>query len=256
MWNDYKKLDAISNTLIMLVILAASIGIGMRVIHLPLFQLKTVDVVSANEKKDLLKHVTRDQIEQVVQNEITGNFFTIDLAAVRQAFLALPWVRDMTIKREWPNRLIVALEEHTLLARWGNEALVNTHGEVFHAEVEHALPVFFASMESSAQEITQRYMRFSQLLAPLNQHIAEVSLSARHAWQIRLKIGTLLELGREEVEARLARYVSVYERSIAYLNQQAPLAYMDLRYSNGIAIRLPAATQLLAPHKPGFREAT
>ena len=256
MWNDYKKLNVASNTLIALVILVASAGIGMRIIHLPIFQLKAIDVVSANEGKDLLQNVTRRQIERIVQNEISGNFLTVDLVAVRQAFLALHWVRDMTIKREWPNRLHIELEEHTALARWGSDALVNTHGEVFHAEVEHVLPIFFSSIDESAQEMTKRYKRFSQLLAPLKQYVAEINLSARHAWQIRLKVGTVLELGREKVEARLTRYVSVYDRSIAYLNQQEPLAYMDLRYANGMAIRLPAATKLLAPYKPGFKEAT
>lgn len=256
MWNDYKKLNVIASTLIALIILAASVGIGMRIIYLPMFNLKTIDVVSEHGQTASFKHVTSDEIKRVAQHQIAGNFFTVDLATVRQAFQTIPWVRDITIKREWPDRLYIVLEEHKPLARWGSEALVNTHGEVFYAEVAHVLPVFSSSIENSSQEITEHYKRFAEQLAPLKQLIAEINLSARHAWRIQLKSGTILELGREQVQARLARYVSVYNRSIAYLNQQEPLAYLDLRYDNGIAIRLPTEMKLLAPYKPGFEDAT
>ena len=64
-----------------------------------------------------------------------------------------------------------------------------------------------------------------------------VSVTPRHAWQIRLDSGTVLELGRDQVEARLARLASVYDRTIAPLNRR--IEYVDLRYPNGFAVRIP-----------------
>ncbi|MGH8683974.1 MAG: cell division protein FtsQ/DivIB, partial [Nitrosospira sp.] len=76
---------------------------------------------------------------------------------------------------------------------------------------------------------------FSKLLRPLQQSIEQINLSPRRAWQVRLENGTILELGREQMEARLERYARVHDRSIAQLNQQ--LSYVDLRYPNGFAVR-------------------
>ena len=221
----------------------------------PLKQISIKAIHGTHPDSVTLQQITREQIEPIVRNEISGNFFTVDLAAVRQVFMKLPWIRDMKIQRDWPHGLKLMLEEHVVLARWGSKALVNTYGEIFHAVVDEKLPVFLGSTEKNSQEVAQRYTRFNQLLAPLQQNIAEIGVSPRYAWHIRLETGTVLELGRNEVEARLARYASVYNYSIAQLSQQEPLAYMDLRYPNGFAVRMPEATQQIS-HKLGARGET
>ena len=50
----------------------------------------------------------------------------------------MPWVRQAMVRREFPNRLRVQLQEHRAVALWGSEAesrLVNNFGEVFEANV-------------------------------------------------------------------------------------------------------------------------
>ena len=80
-------------------------------------------------------------------------------------------------------------------------------------------------------------------------------MTPRYAWRIQLNTGTVLELGRENIKERLERYVLVYGHSIARLSQDGPLAYVDLRYPNGFAIRMPEAMQH-APRKSGSRKET
>ena len=103
------------------------------------------------------------------------------------------------------------------------------------------MPVFKAPMEANAKAVTQNYQQFSTMLKPLNQSISAIYLSSRHAWRIRLNSGTILELGRHEIERRLLRYVSIYDHSIEHLNRDEPLAYVDLRYPSGFAVSLPKA---------------
>ena len=135
------------------------------------------------------------------------------------------------------------IEEHEAMARWGNSALVNTYGEVFRASVDDVLPVFTGPMEESSRVVAEQFVSFNNILKPLRQRIAKVDLSPRHAWCLRLHTGTVLELGREEVERRLARYASAYDQSIALMDGQESLIYMDLRYPNGFAVRLPEVMQ-------------
>ena len=71
-----------------------------------------------------------------VAPKLSGNFFTVDLKRAREAFESVPWVRQAVVKRQFPNRLRVQLQEHQPEAFWGADAesrLVNTQGEVFEA---------------------------------------------------------------------------------------------------------------------------
>lgn len=242
MWDNHQTLDLIAKLLTASVVAVASYGISLHIVRLPYFPIKEINIrmLSGDERdRQELQYVTREEINRLIKHELEGNFISVNLTAVREAFVKLPWVRDAKVNREWPHGLNVMLEEHRAVAYWGDHALVNTYGEVFRVTVTMDLPVFTGPNEASAQEVAQQYQRFNKLLAPINQQIAEISLTSRYAWRLRLNTGTILELGRNEVEQRLARYVSVYNHSIARWNLQEPLTYVDLRYPNGFAIRVP-----------------
>lgn len=254
MWDNHHMLQLLANLLFVLVALAATYTIGSWVVNSPVFPLKQVIVSGTDSSNGELKHVTREQIDKVVRSRVTGNFLTVDLDATRDAFEKLPWVRVANVRRHWPQTLEVTLEEQVVMARWGNEALVNIHGEVFDgagATVDGKLPVFIGLPESS-RDVARQYVVFNKLLQPLQQHITQLNLSPRRAWRIYLENGTVLELGRDQMEARLTRYVSAYARSLAPLNRQ--LAYVDLRYSNGFAVRMPESQQQES-RKPALKKA-
>jgi cell division protein FtsQ len=183
-----------------------------------------------------IAHTTRDQVQAIVAAQLEGNFFTLDLDATRAAFHSLPWVRQANVRRQWPDRLEVEIEEHVALARWRDTALVNTYGEVFEAATSELLPTFIAPDGTSA-ELAQRYRDFRQLLSPLGRRPTQVLMSERHAWQLKLDDGDLLELGCERMSERLQRLVTAYDRTLAQLPARA--YRVDLRYPNGFAVRLP-----------------
>jgi len=183
-----------------------------------------------------LRHVTREQIENVVRRELRGNFITVDLAATRAAFGQLPWVRSVSVRRHWPARLEVALEEHVPFARWGSAALVNAQGEVFAAAYDGELPLFVGP-EGAAREIAIQYRYFQRSLEAIGEVPVEVQVTARRAWQLRLRSGLTIALGRESIEARLARFVASHGRTIGRLGRRVD--YVDLRYANGFAVRIP-----------------
>ena len=207
-------------------------------VRLPIFPLREIAIAGS------LGHVTREQVQLIVEQELRGNFFTLDLARTQSAFQKLPWVRTVAVRRQWPDRLDVLIEEHQPLARWNNRALVNTRGEIFAAASSADLPVFNGD-DSAVREISEHYVAFSKLLAPIGLKPRTINLSARHAWQIRLADQTLLELGRREVLPRLDKFVRVYPQTLGRL--KFPVEYVDLRYPNGFAVRAPSA--LLQPPK-------
>ena len=156
-------------------------------------------------------------------------------------------MRSVSIRREFPHRLLVQLEEHQALARWNNNALVNLQGEVFVADSGQVLPGFIGQ-DGTSYEVVSHYEQFSRQLAALDMRVAQLALSPRHAWQLRLSNGMVLELGRENMQQRLERFVSVYP----YLGgggqgatDRNTVRYVDLRYRNGFAVKRAAEDKQL-----------
>ena len=181
-----------------------------------------------------LKNTAPAHVEAAI-SKISGNFFALDLAEVRERVERLPWARRVAVRRVWPATLEVTVEEHVALARWGDDALVNTHGERFSAKAVEPLPLFTAP-GGSAAEVTRRYRRFTQIVEPLGTGIERVVLTQRHAWQLKLGNGMHIMLGRDAdlAEERLRRFVDAYP-SVRKKQHE----YVDLRYPNGFALRVP-----------------
>ena len=228
MWDNAPLLRNIANALIVFSVLAMLYGVIHYAVHLPgLFPLQSVRLSAEPQRVDAAEML------QVMRNEVQGNFFTVDIERLRQSLEKLPWVRNVSIRREFPRSLEVQLEEYQALARWNGSALVDSQGEVFVAKSERVMPDF-VGQDGTAAEVTRRYEQFSQQLAALDLQVTRLILSPRHAWQLRLSNGMVLELGREDVQQRLARFVEAYPYSLAAIQNQAK--YVDLRYSNGFAV--------------------
>lgn len=230
MWNKPQLLNWVANFLFATSIVMMLYGLLYVVVHLPIFPLREVKVDGQ------LTHVTREQIKLIVARHLKGNFFTLNLERTREAFQKLPWARNVTVRRQWPDQIVVVVEEHEALARWGNLALVNRHGELFHAAADAELPVFYGPGDG-VMEVTKGYGLYSQALNRANIKIEQVILSPRRAWEIKTDQGMLIVLGRVDVVNRLERFVKAYEHTISQLNVK--LKYVDLRYPNGFAVRKP-----------------
>lgn len=234
MWDRPQQLNMLSRALFGLSLLLALYGALHYLVRLPAFNLSVVQLEAVPLNVNLA------QIEAVLDSELNGNFFTVDLEHLQQKLEAVPWVRRAHVRRYIPWQLKMTLEEHVALARWDKTTWVNQQGELFQAQINDKdiaaiLPNFLGSPES-AFEVTQMYFEFNRLLMPLKQTISYVSLSPRRAWQVRLQNGMLLDLGREKVLSRLARFVAVYPQSLAAV--QGSVNYVDLRYPNGFAVNM------------------
>ncbi|WP_137937740.1 cell division protein FtsQ/DivIB [Chitinivorax sp. B] len=230
MWDKPQLLMWLANLLYALAALLFMYALLFVLINLPVFPVRQIQVSGD------LHHITREQVQYIVRHELKGTFFTLNLDRTRKAFEKLPWARNVSIRRRWPDRLEIALEEHSALARWGSSALVNTYGELFDAASNDNLPVLDGPMGTSA-EVSKGYLEIRDMLAPIERRPMSVTLSARRAWSVKLDDGTLVEVGRENVKARLSKFVAAYPRTLAVLNRN--IEYVDLRYPNGFAVRMP-----------------
>lgn len=180
---------------------------------------------------------------------LAGNFFSVDLQQARAAFESVPWVRRAVVRRVWPDRLTVRLEEHQPAALWQGavaepaaDRLVNAQGEVFEANVgdveDEDLPTL-AGPDGSAAEMLAMYRRVQPALARLDLGIERLQLSGRGSWRAELDSGAVVELGRGTA-AELTARTELFARTLTQVTArwQQPLEYADLRHRDGYAVRL------------------
>lgn len=230
MWDNVPLLRNIANGLIVVSLLLLLLGMAYQILRLPIFPLRAVELAAAPQR------VSVELLEKVAREQVIGNFFSVDLAQTRQQFEKLPWVRKVNVRRKFPERVEVEIEEHVALAIWNNTALVNTHGEVFEAERVAGLPQFNGQPDTAAQ-MAQMYTELNRIVEPLSHRIVQLSLSPRFAWQAKLDDGMVVELGREEMLQRMTRFVAAYPYGTAKKGR-APLR-VDLRYRNGFTLYQP-----------------
>lgn len=241
MWHRPRLLTAIADLLLVAAgtaLLFAAVVWGAP--RLRLFPLQEVAI------KHELRELRQDDIEQALSPVLQGNFFTINPEAVRLALEQLPWVRHAEVWRKWPARLEVRIEEQQAAAHWGDGQgeLVNTFGEVFTAPLARpqALPRLSGPVGSSG-EVLRRYAEFAEQLKPTGTRPAQLALSPRLAWLLKMENGMLVELGREQAKApillRLQRFVDYYP-TLSETRLGRPLV-VDMRYPNGFALRFPAS---------------
>ncbi|WP_407941144.1 cell division protein FtsQ/DivIB [Nitrogeniibacter aestuarii] len=236
LWHRPALLNLISDVLLLTAAAILGYAIVVWVANRPSFQLREVVVLTPPAQ------VSAEQLEYAARSAVKGNFFTVDLAHVRESFEKLPWVRHAQVRRRWPDALELKLEEHQAVAYWtvtdsGDTRLVNRQGEVFVAASNARMPLF-AGPEGYAPYLLAQYTRFAEVLKPLGHDLVEVGLSAREAWQLTLDDGLVIRLGRDQerapAEARLNRFVSAYPKALAQRDMQVAVA--DLRYPNGFAL--------------------
>ncbi len=157
------------------------------------------------------------------------------MGELKAAAEELSWVGRVSLRRVWPDRLQVRVEEHRPLARWNADALVTAEGIVFHpgtGTIPAGLPVLEGD-DTRAPEVVRRYQQWRDDLMLVGHLIQVLSVDPRGDWRLELVMGTELRLGTGDIEERLARFIA----SAPQLEAAGQPLEVDLRYSNGFAVK-------------------
>ena len=225
-----------------LLVVMALAALGLWASRHPAFAIRGITVSGD------VTHNNAPTLRANVAPHLSGTFFTLDLNRARAAFEAVPWVRQAVVRRDFPNRLRVQLQEHRAVAYWGPEGesrLVNSFGEVFDAnlgEVEQEALPRLQGPEAQSAQILAAYQALQPLFESLDLPLEQLELSGRGSWRARLDTGAVIELGAgslPEVQARSQRFLQTLTQvSARYGRKPEALETADLRHQDGYALRL------------------
>ncbi len=188
-----------------------------------------------------IRNLQPADLQRAVAAHLGTGFFRVDAKAVQDAAMALPWVRKVTVRRVWPDVLLLWVEEQIPFARWGADGLVTAEGVVFRprqAEIPSDLPLLSGDDGESA-EVTEDFRKIQAKVDSLGLKVIRLEINRRGAWTVGFGNGPDLALGAQQQEERLARFLRVFPvlRAQGQLNaEHRSLASVDMRYSNGVAV--------------------
>jgi cell division protein FtsQ len=133
--------------------------------------------------------------------------------------------------------VVVRVWERQPLARWGATSLISHRGESFTpaaGTLPAGLPVL-SGPKGTEGLLVESLAHFGEVLAPAGLKVVVIEIDERGAWSVALDAGLAMRLGRDRIEERLRRFADVALPTLGDRIQQ--VAYVDLRYGNGFAVR-------------------
>lgn len=179
-----------------------------------------------------------EQVRGAVSNELAKPGWR-SAADVANAVQDLGWVREVRVRRQWPDVLHVAVARETVAAHWGDDAWLTASGKTVPAPADpgdprlRGLPTFHASVSDGP-----RAMRVFDMLSGAAEaaglRIVHLRESVGGDWTTTFADGLQVILGATDLRARFDRFVAVYDAALR--DAPAPVQYVDARYHTGVAV--------------------
>lgn len=181
-----------------------------------------------------IRHIDVEELQEIIQTGIYGGFFSLDIDGVQSQIEAMPWVYKASVRRKWPDRVTINIEEQKPIARWGEKGLLNRYGDVFLvANPVEPLPVI-SGVDGREKVLIEAFLRNDGLLRTVGLGLIGLHEDQRHDQRLMLENGIKLALGRREQQERLRRFVTAYNHTLEGFVDR--IDELDLRYSNGFSV--------------------
>jgi len=181
-------------------------------------------------------------------------FFNIDVDVIKSRIENMAWVKQASVQRVWPDTLVIEVVEHTPVAYWGGDGLVDDAGKVFRPDAKtypEGLPRFVAINDASkllADDIAVKCLRYfsdaSEMFSNLNLKVVKVTFDARQALTLSLQSGIELILGRQNKLYRLQRFTQIYS---TLREKEVLIERIDMRYTNGFSVKWKQQQAVVKP---------
>lgn len=190
-------------------------------------------------------HASRAQIEHVFSIDLGRSVYLLPLTDRREELRSVDWVKDASIARLWPNRVVVNVHERKPVAfvtlaptRFG---LIDDEGVILPpAPDRFALPVLIGVRSSDSIEARRdrvhRMMRLTQEFGENSQNISEIDVSDRDNLKVTVpRDGHIMNLlmGDRNFAKRYQDFLDYYGK----IKRSLPnAATFDLRIDHRITV--------------------
>jgi len=220
----------------MILILSVFVGLSFFLLRMPnLWPIEKIAVIGD------VKHVTQKQLASILSSEGNAGMLTVDLSDLRHKISQMPWVKNVQIRKSWPDTLSFIFEEYEPIAIVNNSYLTETGNLVEQSGYQHKEHILTLVINESKigkpLDLLLLVKRMQKIQKSLTSHqlaIENMEISESNSWLIRIENKFLIKIGRKKQLERIENFLQVY----AAIENKNKLESIDLRYSNGLAVKL------------------
>lgn len=215
------------------------------------FPIKKVELVNKLENQE------SGELQAIASRAINGGFFSLDVDLFRAELLSkLPWVEAVTVRKIWPNKLLVTITEHKPVVRWNssikdeneNSRLLSENGVIFQPRLNsfqverfNKMALFFGP-NMSEKKVFEKCVQLNENLKKLkdasglyNSTVKQCGMNERRSWILTLDSGVIIKLGKENIVQSLSQYITAFTTQLKQYYEQVET--VDLRFSNGFSVK-------------------
>ena len=215
-----------------------------------------------------LAQAEAEEIRRRIGQVLEGRLLTMDVAKLRERVLELSWPGEVTVRKVWPDTIVVRVSRRTVVARWADAGYLTPAGEVVSTPYGPSdVPAFDCAL-SEPREAMVIYGYLQGMAADAGLVIQQISENEIGEWQFAFSqpvagrpAGSMHDsggtpfapdpgatdalagagarpnvmLGADRLRERMQRFLVAWTRLLR--DRAAEVDYVDLRYGNGFAVR-------------------
>ncbi|WP_241623648.1 cell division protein FtsQ [Rosenbergiella epipactidis] len=188
------------------------------------------------------RYTSNDDVRQAILSlGPPGTFMSQNVDIIQQQLERLPWIKQVSVRKQWPDELKIHLVEYVPVARWNEQHVVDASGVSFtlpfhQGTPKQDMPLLYGP-EGSEKEVMAAFYQMATKLHTVHLTLKATAMTARHSWQLITSDGMRIELGRGEDDKRLQRFITLYPELVKQAQaDNKTISYVDLRYDSGAAV--------------------
>ena len=218
-------------TLLIAVLLVATFELGWTALR----EVANVPISQVSVNGDF-RYLDKEKVEAAMLPHLGTGYFMVNLPRIRDELAMMPLVHEVTVRRAWPDRLVVFITEQVPVLRFGDDAYLNPYAEIFRPGALIPgldLPVV-RGPEGSERALLEGFDKLTGMLEDSGLRVQELVLDGKHAWQLRLSNGTEVLLGRRDLEHKMRLLAQLLNDTWA--EERDRIVRLDMRYGNGVSV--------------------
>ena len=196
------------------------------------------------ERIEISGHVETAELAILEQLELDGSrsLVTYDVAAARARLASLPWVATATVRKHYPDRLLVAVKERVPFALWQRNHTISLIDRTGKAIAPYEDPRFAnlpLVVGRGANAEAEAFLSLLEGFPDIAERLRATVLVAERRWNMVFENGITVKLPETNVGEALEQ-LAVLDAVDGLLSRDVTI--VDLRLSDRVTVRLPDDT--------------
>lgn len=213
--------------------------LGLAALGLWIYMMPTLSRVPISHIRVVgeLREINEVSLQKAISVHSVKGFFGLDLVAVREDILKLPWLKSVSVRRIWPRGLRVIAVEHKAEARWHDGGFLAADGTLFYPSASRYsanLPILKGTVGIHTEMLWQ-FRELRQALRPIKRQIWKFIRTKRPVWRVELDDGLVIVFEKRNSIAAIKKFAKT--AAALFGKRLGNLSRVDLRYANGFSVR-------------------